>query len=66
MRIREQVKKAPPQKIVSIVNEAIEEVLLSAKHAITKDAIAVQTGFAKGRPPVQGDRVQARNRSRST
>jgi PAS domain S-box-containing protein len=58
VRIREQVKKAPPQKDCFDLNEAIEEVLLLANNAITKDAIAVQTGFAKGLPPVQGDRVQ--------
>ena len=58
VRIRDQVKKAPPQKDCFDLNEAIEEVLLLASNAITKDAIAVQTGFAKGLPPVQGDRVQ--------
>ena len=58
VRIREQVKKAPPRKDCFDLNEAIEEVLLLASNAITKDAIAVQTGFAKGLPPVQGDRVQ--------
>ena len=58
VRIREQVKKAPPRKDCFDLNEAIEEVLLLANNAITKDAIAVQTGFAKGLPPVQGDRVQ--------
>jgi C4-dicarboxylate-specific signal transduction histidine kinase len=58
VRIREQVKKAPPQKDCFDLNDAIEEVLLLASNAITKDAIAVQTGFAKGLPPVQGDRVQ--------
>ena len=58
VRIRDQVKKAPPQKDCFDLNDAIEEVLLLASNAITKDAIAVQTGFAKGLPPVQGDRVQ--------
>ena len=57
-RIRDQVKKAPPRKDFFDLNEAIEEVLFLAGNAITKDAIAVQTGFAKGLPPVQGDRVQ--------
>jgi PAS domain S-box-containing protein len=58
VRIRDQVKKTPPQKDCFDLNDAIEEVLLLASNAITKDAIAVQTGFAKGLPPVQGDRVQ--------
>ena len=57
-RIRDQVKKAPPRKDVFDLNQAIEEVLLLAGNAITKDAIAVQTGFGKCLPPVQGDRVQ--------
>ena len=57
-RIRDQVKKAPPRKDIFDLNQAIEEVLLLAGSAITKDAIVVQVDFAKGLPPVQGDRVQ--------
>jgi PAS domain S-box-containing protein len=56
--IRDQVKKSPSQRDMFDLNRAIEEVLLLASTAITKDAIAVQTGFAKDLPPVQGDRVQ--------
>ena len=57
-RIRDQVKKAPPRKDIFDLNQAIEEVLLLASNAITKDAIVVQADFAKDLPPVQGDRVQ--------
>ena len=57
-RIRDQVKKAPPRKDIFDLNQAIEEVLLLAGSAITKDAIVVQADFAKGLPPVRGDRVQ--------
>ena len=40
------------------LNRAIEEVLLLASNAITKDAIAVQTEFARDLPLLHGDRVQ--------
>jgi PAS domain S-box-containing protein len=57
-RIRDQVKKAPPRKDIFDLNQAIEEVLLLAGSTIIKDAIVVQTDFAKGLSPVRGDRVQ--------
>jgi PAS domain S-box-containing protein len=57
-RIRDQVKKAPPRKDIFDLNQAIEEVLLLAGSTITKEAIVVQADFAKGLPPVRGDRVQ--------
>jgi C4-dicarboxylate-specific signal transduction histidine kinase len=56
--IRDQVKKAPSRKDMFDLNAAIEEVLLLASNAITKDAIAVQTEFAKDLPLLHGDRVQ--------
>ena len=56
--IRDQVKKSPSRKDVFDLNRAIEEVLLLASNAITKDAIAVQTEFAKDLPLLHGDRVQ--------
>jgi C4-dicarboxylate-specific signal transduction histidine kinase len=56
--IRDQVKKAPPRKDMFDLNGAIEEVLFLAGNAITKDAIAVKTNFAKALSPVHGDRVQ--------
>jgi len=56
--IRDQVKKSPSRKDVFDLNRTIEEVLLLASNAITKDAIAVQTEFAKDLPLLHGDRVQ--------
>ena len=56
--IRDQVKKSPSRKDVFDLNRAIEEVLLLASTSITKDAIAVQTEFAKDLPLLHGDRVQ--------
>jgi PAS domain S-box-containing protein len=56
--IRDQVKKSPSRKDVFDLNRAIEEVLLLASNAITKDAIAVQAEFAKDLPLLHGDRVQ--------
>ena len=57
-RIRDQVKNRAATKRIFDLNQAIEEVLLLAGNAITKDAIVVQADFAKDLPPVQGDRVQ--------
>ena len=56
--IRDQVKKSPPRKDVFDLNAAIEEVLILAGNAITRDAIALKTEFAKGLPSVHGDRIQ--------
>ena len=56
--IRDQVKKSPSRKDVFDLNRAIEEVLPLASNAITKDAIAVQTEFARDLPLLHGDRVQ--------
>jgi len=56
--IRDQVKKAPPRKDMFDLNAAIEEVLLLASNAITKDAIVVKSDFAKDLPSIHGDRVQ--------
>ncbi len=57
-RIRDQVRRAPPRKDIFDLNQAIEEVLLLAGGAITKDAIVVQVDLAKDLPQVRGDRVQ--------
>ena len=47
-RIRDQVKKAPPQKDFFDLNEAIEEVLFLASNAITKDGIVSPGRLCKG------------------
>jgi signal transduction histidine kinase len=57
-RMRDQIKKAPPRKDRFDLNEAINEVIVLARGAITKDAVSVQTHFTEALLPVQGDRVQ--------
>jgi C4-dicarboxylate-specific signal transduction histidine kinase len=57
-RIREHVRKAPPRKDRFDLNEAINEVLVLARSAITKHKVSVQTGLAEGTALVEGDRVQ--------
>ena len=56
--IRNQVKKAPPRRDMFDLNGTIEEMLLLASNAITKDAIVVKREFTEGLPPIHGDRVQ--------
>lgn len=57
-RIRDQIKKAPPQKERFDLNEAINEVIVLARSAITKSGASVQTSLADGLLPIEGDRVQ--------
>ena len=57
-RIRDQIKKAPPQKDRFDLNEAINEVIVLARSAIAKNGVSVQTRLTEGLFPVQGDRVQ--------
>jgi PAS domain S-box-containing protein len=57
-RIRDQVKKAPPRKDRFDLNVAINEVIVLARNAITKNSISVQIQFTDGLLLVQGDRVQ--------
>src|SRR5262249_13278009 len=57
-RIREQMKKAPPRMGRFDLDAAINEVLVLARSAIIKNGVSVQTRFAGGLLPVQGDRVQ--------
>jgi PAS domain S-box-containing protein len=57
-RIRDQVKKAPPRKHSFDLNEAINEVLVLAKSAITKHRVSVQALLTEQAAPVEGDRVQ--------
>jgi signal transduction histidine kinase len=56
-RIRDHIKKAPPRKHRFDLNEAINEVLVLARSAVTRNGVSVQT-FTEGLLPVQGDRVQ--------
>jgi PAS domain S-box-containing protein len=57
-RIRDQIKKAPPRKLLFDLNEAIDEVLVLVRSAITKNGVVVQTRLASRLRPVHGDRVQ--------
>jgi C4-dicarboxylate-specific signal transduction histidine kinase len=57
-RIRDLVKKAPPRKDRFDLNEAINEVIVLARSAITKNSISVQIRFTDGLLSVRGDRVQ--------
>jgi PAS domain S-box-containing protein len=57
-RIRNQIKRAPPRKELFGLNEAISEVIVMVRSAITKSGISVSTRLVDGLAPVQGDRVQ--------
>jgi PAS domain S-box-containing protein len=57
-RIRDHIKRSPPQKARFDLNAAIDEVVILARSAIMKNDVPVQTRLAEGLLPVQGDRVQ--------
>jgi signal transduction histidine kinase len=57
-RIRDHIKKAPPRKHRFDLNEAIDEVIVLGRSAITKNGVSVQTRLTNGLAPVEGDRVQ--------
>jgi C4-dicarboxylate-specific signal transduction histidine kinase len=57
-RIRDHIKKAPPQKHRLDLNEAINEAIGLARSAIAGHAVSLHTHFAEEVLPVQGDRVQ--------
>jgi PAS domain S-box-containing protein len=57
-RIRDHIRKAPPRKSRFGLNDAIDEVIVLGRSAITKNGVLVQTRLAEGLFPVQGDRVQ--------
>jgi PAS domain S-box-containing protein len=57
-RIRDHIMKAPPRKDRVDLNEAINEVIVLARSAITKNGVSVQTRLTEGSLPVQVDRVQ--------
>jgi len=57
-RIRDHIKKAPSRKTHFDLNHAIDEVIVLARSAITRNGVSVQTLFADGLAPVQGDRIQ--------
>jgi len=57
-RVRDQIKKAPPRKSRFDLNQAIDEVIVLARSAITENGVLVQTRLTQGLAPVEGDRVQ--------
>ena len=57
-RMRDHIKKAPPRRESFDLNEAVSEVIVMVRSAITKNAITVSTQLTDGLVPVQGDRVQ--------
>jgi PAS domain S-box-containing protein len=57
-RFRDHIKKAPPRQERFDLNEAIDEVIVLARGAITKNGVSVQTRMTEGPFPVEGDRVQ--------
>jgi C4-dicarboxylate-specific signal transduction histidine kinase len=57
-RIRDHIKKAPPQKHHFDLNEAIDEAIGLARSAIAGHAVSLHTHFTEKLPPVRGDRVQ--------
>jgi PAS domain S-box-containing protein len=57
-RVRDQIKKAPPREERFDLNEAIKEVMVLARGAITKNAVSDQVRLKEGALFVVGDRVQ--------
>jgi C4-dicarboxylate-specific signal transduction histidine kinase len=57
-RIRDHIKKAPPQKNRFDLNEAIKEVIVLTRGEITKNGVSVHTHLTEALLPVEGDRVQ--------
>jgi PAS domain S-box-containing protein len=57
-RLRDHIKKAPPRRDRFDLNEAIDEVVGLARGTITNNGVSVDTQFAGGALPVEGDRVQ--------
>jgi PAS domain S-box-containing protein len=57
-RIRDHIKKTPPRKENFDLNEAINEVMVLGRSAITKNGVSVQTGLSEGLFPIHCDRVQ--------
>jgi PAS domain S-box-containing protein len=57
-RIRALIKKAPPQRVILEINEAVLEVVALTRGEVTKNGVAVQTQLAEGLPCIRVDRVQ--------
>ena len=57
-RIRDLIKKTPPQKDWVDINDAIIAVVDLTRSELVRNGISLQTRFAEGMPPIHGDRVQ--------
>jgi C4-dicarboxylate-specific signal transduction histidine kinase len=57
-RVRDHIRKAPPRKARFDLNDAIDEVIVLGRSAVTKNGVLVQTRLAERLSPVQGERVQ--------
>jgi len=57
-RMRDHIKKAPPQREPFDLNEAVSEVILMVRSAIAKNGIALSTQLVDELVSVPGDRVQ--------
>jgi PAS domain S-box-containing protein len=57
-RIRDHIKKTPPRKESSDLNQAITDVIALAQGAIIKNGVSVQTRLMEELPYFQVDRVQ--------
>jgi PAS domain S-box-containing protein len=57
-RIRDHIRKKPPQKERFDINDAITEVIVMARNAADTNRVSVRTSFREPMPPLLGDRVQ--------
>jgi PAS domain S-box-containing protein len=57
-RIRGMAAKHQPERTMLDFNQVAEESLLFLRHEIESRSIGITTAFAKGLPPVTGDRIQ--------
>lgn len=57
-RVRDHIRKAPPQRDVFDLNEAIHEVIVMVRTALDRNSVSVRTELMKHMACVRGDRVQ--------
>jgi PAS domain S-box-containing protein len=57
-RIRQHIRKAPPQKGPVDINAAIREMIEFTRGQITKSGASIQTQLTDGLPFIEGDRVE--------
>ncbi len=57
-RIRQHIRKAPPQKGPVDINAAIREMIGFSRGQITKSGASIETQLADGLPLIEGDRVE--------